>query len=104
MRCATPAGERIAMPAIPPASAMKRVGQGIVESCSLDALLAKSPTIVPVIGARTRAQLTESLGALDIDRSPADVARIEETVPPDAVAGTRYGEDQMRVLDSEKPA
>jgi aryl-alcohol dehydrogenase-like predicted oxidoreductase len=67
-------------------------------------VLAKSPTIVPVIGARTRVQLTESLGALDIDLSPADVARIEEAVPADAVAGTRYGEDQMRVLDSEKPA
>jgi aryl-alcohol dehydrogenase-like predicted oxidoreductase len=67
-------------------------------------VLAKSPTIVPVIGARTRAQLTESLGALDIDLSPADVAQIEKAVPADAVAGTRYGEDQMRVLDSEKPA
>jgi aryl-alcohol dehydrogenase-like predicted oxidoreductase len=67
-------------------------------------VLAKSPTIVPVIGARTRAQLTESLGALDIDLSPADVARIEEAVPAHAVARTRYGEDQMRVLDSEKPA
>jgi aryl-alcohol dehydrogenase-like predicted oxidoreductase len=67
-------------------------------------VLAKSPAIVPVIGARTRAQLTESLGALDVDLSPADVARIEVAVPPDAVAGTRYGEDQMRVLDSEKPA
>ena len=67
-------------------------------------VLAKSPTIVPVIGARTRAQLTESLGALDIDLSPADVSRIEEAVPVDAVAGTRYGEEQMRVLDSEKPA
>jgi aryl-alcohol dehydrogenase-like predicted oxidoreductase len=67
-------------------------------------VLAKSPTIVPVIGARTRGQLTESLGALDIDLSPADVARIEEAVPAAAVAGTRYGEDQMRILDSEKPA
>ena len=67
-------------------------------------VLAKSPAIVPVIGARTRSQLTESLGALDIDLSPADIARIEAAVPTDAVAGTRYGEDQMRVLDSEKRA
>jgi aryl-alcohol dehydrogenase-like predicted oxidoreductase len=67
-------------------------------------VLAKSPTVVAVIGARTRAQLTESLGALDIDLSPADVARIEEAVPAVAVVGTRYGEEQMRILDSEKPA
>jgi aryl-alcohol dehydrogenase-like predicted oxidoreductase len=64
-------------------------------------VLAKAPRIVPLIGARTRAQLTESLGALDIDLSPADVARTEEIVPADAVAGTRYGEEQMRMLDSE---
>jgi aryl-alcohol dehydrogenase-like predicted oxidoreductase len=65
-------------------------------------VLAKSRTIVPVIGARTRGQLTESLRAMDIELSAADVARIEEALPADAVAGTRYGEDQMRVLDSER--
>jgi aryl-alcohol dehydrogenase-like predicted oxidoreductase len=65
-------------------------------------VLAKSPTIVPLIGARTRAQLAESLGALDIALSPADVARIEDAVPAAAVAGSRYDERQMRILDSER--
>jgi len=65
-------------------------------------VLAKGESIVPVIGARTRAQLTESLGALGIDLSPEDLARIEETVPASAVAGTRYDAHQMRMLDSEK--
>jgi len=65
-------------------------------------VLAKGENIVPVIGARTRAQLTESLGALGIDLSPEDLARIEETVPASAVAGTRYDAHQMRMLDSEK--
>ena len=65
-------------------------------------VLAKSPSIVPLLGARTRAQLDESLGALEIDLSPGDIARIEDTIPADAVAGTRYGEEQMRMLDSEK--
>jgi len=65
-------------------------------------VLAKSSTIVPVIGARTRAQLTESLGALQVGLTPADVARIEDAVPATAVAGTRYDERQMRVLDSER--
>lgn len=64
--------------------------------------LAKGESIVPVIGARTRAQLEESLGALAITLSPADVARIEEALPPSAVAGTRYDEHQMRILDSER--
>ncbi|HXO22851.1 MAG TPA: aldo/keto reductase [Thermoanaerobaculia bacterium] len=65
-------------------------------------VLAKSERIVPVVGARTRKQLAESLGALDVDLSPADLARIEEAVPAAAVAGTRYDERQMRILDSER--
>ena len=65
-------------------------------------VLAKGPHIVPVIGARTRAQLTEALGALDIRLSAEDVATIEAAVPPEAIAGTRYGADQMRLLDSER--
>jgi hypothetical protein len=31
-----------------------------------------------------------------------DIAAMEAAVPANTVAGTRYGEDQMRVLDSEK--
>lgn len=65
-------------------------------------VLAKGETIVPVIGARKRTQLTESLGALPVELSPADLARIEEAVPASAVAGTRYDPHHMRILDSEK--
>jgi aryl-alcohol dehydrogenase-like predicted oxidoreductase len=65
-------------------------------------VLAKSPRIVPVIGARTRKQLAESLGALDVRLSPAEIATLEEAVPASAVAGTRYDERQMRTLDSER--
>ena len=65
-------------------------------------VLAKGSAIVPVIGARTRAQLTESLAALDVLLSPEDLTRIEKAIPPSAAAGSRYGEDQMQVLDSER--
>src|SRR5262245_59654574 len=65
-------------------------------------VLAKGPTIVPVIGARTRQQLTESLAALSFQLSPADVQRIEAAMPASAVAGTRYDQRQMQVLDSER--
>jgi aryl-alcohol dehydrogenase-like predicted oxidoreductase len=64
--------------------------------------LAKGKSIVPVIGARKRTQLEESLGALKVELSPEEIARIEESVPAGAVAGTRYGSEQMRTLDSEK--
>jgi aryl-alcohol dehydrogenase-like predicted oxidoreductase len=64
--------------------------------------LAKRPQLVPVIGARTRAQLADALGALAVRLSPADLARVEAAVPAQAVAGTRYGAEQMQHLDSER--
>jgi aryl-alcohol dehydrogenase-like predicted oxidoreductase len=65
-------------------------------------VLAKSKNIVPLVGARTRAQLAESLAALQVELSPEEVARLEEAIPPAAVAGARYDESQMRILDSER--
>ena len=65
-------------------------------------MLAKSTNTVPVIGARTRIQLTESLGALRVRLSGEDLLRIEQAVPASNVAGTRYDEHQMRMLDSER--
>jgi len=64
-------------------------------------VLARSATIVPVVGARTRSQLAESLGALDVSLSPVEMRRLEEAVPASAVAGARYNEQAMRTLDSE---
>lgn len=64
--------------------------------------LAKQPFVIPVIGARTRAQLAESLGALDVHLSGDEMAALESAIPADAVAGTRYGADQMKHLDSER--
>ena len=57
---------------------------------------------MPVSGARSRAQLSESLGALQLKLSPADIARIEEAIPASAIVGTRYDEHQMRMLDSDR--
>jgi aryl-alcohol dehydrogenase-like predicted oxidoreductase len=65
-------------------------------------VLAKGQRIIPVIGARTRAQLSESLGALRVKLTESDLARIEESIPASAIAGTRYDERQMRMLDSER--
>jgi len=65
-------------------------------------VLAKGEHIVPVVGARTRAQLAEALEALELRLSPEELARLEEAVPAAAVAGTRYDEHQMRALDSER--
>ena len=65
-------------------------------------VLAKGERIVPVIGARTPAQLAESLGALSISLSPGDLTRIEAAIPASSVAGDRYAAPQMQMLDSER--
>ena len=58
--------------------------------------------IVPLVGARTRSRLEESLGSLDLTLSDSDLAAIEAAVPADAAVGTRYDAAQMSFLDSEK--
>ena len=65
-------------------------------------VLARGDDVVPLIGARTRERLAESLGALDLDLDAGDLARIEETIPVGAAAGTRYDDRQMAILDSER--
>jgi aryl-alcohol dehydrogenase-like predicted oxidoreductase len=78
-------------------------GKGITQSqLAVAWALAKSPSIIPVIGARTRTQLSESLSALEVMLTAEEIAAIEAAVPADAVAGTRYDAHQMQVLDSEK--
>ena len=67
-------------------------------------VLAKGPGIVPLVGARTRTQLAETLGALAVQLSADDVTRIEAAAPVSAVAGTRYDAHQMSILDSERPS
>jgi aryl-alcohol dehydrogenase-like predicted oxidoreductase len=64
--------------------------------------LAKKPQFVPLVGAKTRAQLADALGALDEPLAPSDVAALEALVPEETIAGSRYGAEQMAHLDSEK--
>jgi aryl-alcohol dehydrogenase-like predicted oxidoreductase len=65
-------------------------------------VLAQGNFIVPLIGARKRTQLAESLAAADLHLSAGDLAAIEAAVPPKEVAGTRYDAHQMQTLDSER--
>ncbi|MEV6104896.1 aldo/keto reductase [Streptomyces sp. NPDC051940] len=67
-------------------------------------VLSRGADIVPLIGARRRDRLTESLGALDVQLDAADLAAIEAAVPAGAAAGERYAPEQMAMLDSEKRA
>lgn len=53
-------------------------------------LLAQGDDIVAIPGTRVAKRLDENLGALAVELSEGDVARISAAVPPGAAAGTRY--------------
>lgn len=63
--------------------------------------LSRGDDIVPLVGARTRDRLTESLGALDVTLDEADLRAVEEAVPADAAAGERYPAAMMSHLGSK---
>lgn len=65
-------------------------------------VLARGEDVVPLVGARRRDLLDESLGAAEIELSAADLAAIEAAAPAAAVAGSRYDATQMAMLDSER--
>ncbi|HEY4215230.1 MAG TPA: aldo/keto reductase [Steroidobacteraceae bacterium] len=62
---------------------------------------AHGATILPLVGSRKRAQLTEALGALAVELTGEDLTRIEAAAPKGAAAGERYAPAQMANLDSE---
>jgi aryl-alcohol dehydrogenase-like predicted oxidoreductase len=61
----------------------------------------RGPDIVPVVGARRRPQLEETLGSLKLSLSADDLARIDAAVSPALTSGERYDPTQMAHLDSE---
>jgi len=63
---------------------------------------AQGKDIVPLVGARTRERLKESLGALELTLTPKDLADIEAAIPRGAASGERYPARAMAHLDSER--
>ncbi|ATB41620.1 aldo/keto reductase [Cystobacter fuscus] len=62
-------------------------------------VLARQPAFVPVVGAKTRAQLDDVLGALERPLSKDDLVALESVVK---ISGDRYDPAQMKHLDSER--
>jgi aryl-alcohol dehydrogenase-like predicted oxidoreductase len=63
---------------------------------------AQGDDIVPLVGARSRERLAESLGAVDVELTGEQLAAIESAIPKNAAAGDRYDATQMAALDSER--
>ncbi len=62
-------------------------------------LLHQGDDIVPIPGTKRRKYLEENAAAVDIRLTEEDLARIEEAMPRDSIAGERYAEQQMRAVN-----
>ncbi|GLX49142.1 aldo/keto reductase [Streptomyces sp. MB22_4] len=63
---------------------------------------AQGDDIVPLVGARRRERLTESLGGASLVLDAAALEEIEEAVPAGAASGERYAAPLLATLDSER--
>ena len=87
--------------------ALRRIGQekgATPAQIAIAWIRSRGPDIVPIVGARRRDQLKETLAALDLNLDADDLARIGAAVEPGLTAGARYDPTQMQHLDSEGSA
>jgi aryl-alcohol dehydrogenase-like predicted oxidoreductase len=84
--------------------ALRQVAQAkgvTVAQIAIAWVAARGTDIIPLVGARRRDRLAESLGALAVTLTPADLAAIETAVPKNAASGDRYPAAAMADLNSE---
>ena len=62
-------------------------------------LLAQGPSIVPIPGTRKLSRLDENLGAVSVDLTADDLARIETVVSGTELQGHRYSEGHRKLID-----
>jgi aryl-alcohol dehydrogenase-like predicted oxidoreductase len=66
--------------------------QATLAQIALAWLLAQKPWIVPIPGTTKLARLSENLGAIEVELTPADLAEIDRAASGIAVQGDRYPE------------
>jgi aryl-alcohol dehydrogenase-like predicted oxidoreductase len=62
-------------------------------------VMAQGEEIVPIPGTKRRRYLQENLGALAVNLTSADLARIDEVAPKDAFSGARYPESMLQMVN-----
>lgn len=62
-------------------------------------VLAQGDNIVPIPGTKRRKYLQENIGALTLDLTREDLARIDEVAPQEAIAGKRYPDWAMEMVN-----
>jgi aryl-alcohol dehydrogenase-like predicted oxidoreductase len=61
--------------------------------------LAQGPHIVPIPGTKRRTNLEENVGAANVHLSAQDLTALDSAMPRDAVAGARYRDAAMRMIN-----
>jgi aryl-alcohol dehydrogenase-like predicted oxidoreductase len=64
-------------------------------------VLARAEHVIALPGTRSTEHLRENVGAWDVTLTPAQRARLDAIVPPGAVSGPRYNEQNTREVDTE---
>jgi aryl-alcohol dehydrogenase-like predicted oxidoreductase len=62
-------------------------------------ILHKGSDIVPIPGTKRRKYLEENIRATEVTLTPAEMARLDAAMAPDAVAGARYNDRLMGYID-----
>lgn len=62
-------------------------------------LLHKGPDIVPIPGTKRRKYLEQNVAAAAITLEPEQIQTLDDALAPDKVAGPRYGEKMMAMVD-----
>jgi aryl-alcohol dehydrogenase-like predicted oxidoreductase len=62
-------------------------------------VLAQGEDIAPIPGTKQRKYIEENVGALNVQLTNADLARIDEAAPRDVAAGLRYPEAMMNTVN-----
>ncbi|MGE0456099.1 MAG: aldo/keto reductase [Vicinamibacteria bacterium] len=82
--------------------ALAREKETTVAALATAWVLSRGEDVIPLVGARRRDRLADSLAALDVRLGAEELARIEAAVPKGAAAGDRYPTPLMAHLDSER--
>ena len=71
---------------------------GTAAQVALAWLLARDPLVIPIPGTKRVKYLDENVAADAVKLTDADLAALEEALPPGAAAGERYAESGMRLV------
>ena len=62
-------------------------------------LLHKSPSIVPIPGTTKVVHLEDNVAAANVTLTEAEMAHLDTALAPEAIAGPRYNDQRMRLID-----